>query len=147
MDQNLRPNLKSVVWYSPEYSASILATSRRGSTPVSTVLGNGQIFHNKYIFDKRLSTLKSRDEIIRRFARLHPRRMELANIVSEWLNGDFRELKSQIPKHSRGSMPPDPLETCAFCARSYRSEWWFCVSLLQECQSYFFFFILNTLSF
>ena len=40
-------------------------------------------FHNIYIFDKKiLSKLKSRDEIIRWFASLHSRRMELANILS-----------------------------------------------------------------
>ena len=44
-----------------------------------------QSFHNKYIFNtkKHLSKLKSRDEIICRFARLHLRRMELANIPSD----------------------------------------------------------------
>ena len=58
----------------------------------------GQIFHNKYIFNhKKLSQLKSCSiyptynmeinlyELIRRFAWLHPRRTELANILSEWL--------------------------------------------------------------
>ena len=36
----------------------------------------GQSFYNKYILIKKNSRLKSRDEIIRRFASLHPRRME-----------------------------------------------------------------------
>ena len=52
------------------------------------------------------------DEIIRRFAELHLRRTELANILCEWLTkyreGDFRELKSQ---KNLGSMPPDPLRS------------------------------------
>ena len=45
----------------------------------------GQICCNKYIIinNKKLFKLKSRDEIICRFARLHPRRMELANILCE----------------------------------------------------------------
>ena len=33
--------------------------------------------------NNKLSKVKLRDEIIRRYARLHLRRMELANIVSE----------------------------------------------------------------
>ena len=42
---------------------------------------NGQTCQNKYIFNnnKQLSKLKPRDEIIRRFARLHSWRRELAN--------------------------------------------------------------------
>ena len=39
------------------------------------------------------------DEKIRRFARIHPRRMELAKILAEWLRNpqkeDFRGLKSK----------------------------------------------------
>ena len=41
----------------------------------------GQIFHNKYIFNKKkLST-----------ASLHPRIMELANILSEWFRTPGKE--------------------------------------------------------
>ena len=70
----------------------------------------GQIFHNKYIFNdnKILSKLKLRDEIIRRFARLHPRRMELTKY---WLND------VEIQKISRWSIPRTPLQACAFGAR------------------------------
>ena len=43
----------------------------------------GQIFHIKHIFKiNKLSMMKSRDEIIGRFARRYPRKMELANILS-----------------------------------------------------------------
>ena len=57
------------------------------------------------------------DEIIRRFARLHPRRMALANV---WMTqkprkGNFRELKSK--KLHGGACPRTPLEPCAFGAR------------------------------
>ena len=58
---------------------------------------------------KNLSKLKSRDEKIRRFVGRYPRRMELANILSEW----FR-----TQKISWGSMPLHPTRTlhlrCSF---------------------------------
>ena len=62
----------------------------------------GQIFHNKYIFNNNeiLSKLKLRDEIIRRFARLHPRRMELTKY---WLNDVEIQKISRYVEHS-----PDP---------------------------------------
>ena len=47
----------------------------------------------------RGGTRGTRDEIIRRFARLNPWRMELAN---GWLND------LEIQKISRWNMPPDP---------------------------------------
>ena len=91
----------------------------------------GQIFHNKYIFNnnKILSKLKLRDEIIRRFARLHPRRMELTKY---WLND------VEIQKISRRSIPRTPLRrslrksvsispivpTCAlYCRRPDSRPW------------------------
>ena len=40
----------------------------------------GQIFHNKYVLNKKLSKLKSGKWIVKM---LHLRRMELANILSE----------------------------------------------------------------
>ena len=62
------------------------------------------------------------DEIIRRFAELHLRRTELANILCEWLTkyreGDFRELKSQ---KNLGSMLSDPLRSLRL-RRSFRKS-------------------------
>ena len=71
----------------------------------------GQIFHNKYIFNnnKILSKLKLRDEIIRRFVRLHPRRMELTKY---WLND------VEIQKISRWSIPRTPLRRSLIGNRS-----------------------------
>ena len=68
---------------------------------------------DRYIFNnnKQLSKLKSRDEIIRRFARLHPLRRELANgqWVAEWLRN---------PKYFKVEHTPGPpLEACAFDPR------------------------------
>ena len=56
--------------------------------------------------------LKSRDELIHKFASLHLRRMELANILSKCRlskprKGVFRELKSQ-------KFPMDPRQACTF---------------------------------
>ena len=60
----------------------------------------GQIFHNRYIKEKTFQV-----------ARLHPRRMELANILSERLSskprkGDFRKLKTK--KFITGDIPRAP---------------------------------------
>ena len=56
------------------------------------------------------------DEIIRRFAKLHIRRMKLANILTDWLKKPgMSTLGSWNWKNY--SMPPDPLEACAFGAR------------------------------
>ena len=59
------------------------------------------------------------DETIRRFAGLHPRRMELASSLSEWLRNppkeEFRGLKSK--KFQGEHVPGPPLEACAFGAR------------------------------
>ena len=78
--------------------------------------GIGKIFHNKYIFIKKASKLKSRDEIIRQFSSLHLRRMELANILSHMIQkprkGDFREIKSK--KFPGGACPQTSLEACTF---------------------------------
>ena len=58
-------------------------------------------------------------EIIRRFARPHPRRMQIANILSrltpEARRGHFRQLK--LKKFSGGACPWTPLHSCAFGAR------------------------------
>ena len=60
--------------------------NRRGSTPVSSVL----IFHNKKLSKLQSCSISTynieinlNQEIIRRFAWLHPRTMELANVLSE----------------------------------------------------------------
>ena len=89
----------------------------------------GQIIHNKYIFNnnnkKKTSELKSGrwfrlallhihynieidlDEIIRQFARLHLGKMELANILSEWLrNPGEGTLGSSNPKKIPGETCP-----------------------------------------
>ena len=59
--------------------------------------------------------MKSRDEIILQFASLHPRRMELANILSKCRlrnqgKGPLGELKSK-------KFPVDPGQACTFSAR------------------------------
>ena len=79
---------------------------------------------------KNLSQLKSTDwqdsnynmeidEKIRRFARIHPRRMELGKILAEWLRNpnkeDFKELKSK--NFPGGACSRIPLEACAFGSR------------------------------
>ena len=51
------------------------------------------------------------DEIIRRFAKLHPRRMELTNILSARLRNPGKGTSgSENPKTSCGSMPGLPLK-------------------------------------
>ena len=74
-----------------------------GSTPVSTILWKSVRFVTNYknIFsnnNNKLSKLKWRDEIISRFARLHSRRIELANTISCLNNSETQE---------RDSMPSD----------------------------------------
>ena len=64
----------------------------------------GQIFHNKYIFNNKKTFQaeillhfqynKEISEVIHLFARLHPRRMEQPNILSEWLSPGKGTLKS-----------------------------------------------------
>ena len=63
----------------------------------------GQIFHNENIFNlKKTFQVEillhihrnmeiDLDKIIHRFARLHPRRLELTNILSEWLRNSGKE--------------------------------------------------------
>ena len=65
----------------------------------------GQIFHIKHIFKiNKLSMMKSRDEIIGRFARRYPRRMELANILFGMIQKPW--------KFPGGACPRTPLEPC-----------------------------------
>ena len=64
-----------------------------------------QIFHTKYIFNIKNSPYWNWEmRIIGRFARLYPRRMELANILSEW----FRNLGNFWVGHAA----EPPLEPC-----------------------------------
>ena len=62
------------------------------------------------LFPTKTFQVEIKNETVRRFARLHPSRMELANSLS----GKERGLKTS--KNCHGSMPPDPLilEACAF---------------------------------
>lgn len=58
------------------------------------------------------------DEIIRRFARLHPGRILGTGqypvyMTQKPMKGDLRDLKSK-KFEGGGGMPPDLLETCAF---------------------------------
>ena len=61
---------------------------------------------------KKFSKLKSRDEIISRFARLYPRKMEFDNILSEY---------SETQEISWGSMSPHPFTTLRL-RRSFRKS-------------------------
>ena len=82
-------------------------TIRRGSTTVSTVLRKSVRFFITNIFliiksfpSWNLAPYPTYNveidlyEIIRRFARLHPRRTELANILSEWLRNPGKRCAS-----------------------------------------------------
>ena len=60
---------------------------------------NGQILHNRYIFNKEKTF---------QVARLFPRRMELANILNELETPERGHWGVKIWKLSRGSMAPDP---------------------------------------
>ena len=93
----------------------------------SPFLEMSRIFHNKYSlrlskvkYEKwfglalfriyiNISKLTSVDEIVRRFARLHPRRMELVNILSLWLRNPGKGTSGSYknPQKYRGSMPPE----------------------------------------
>jgi len=79
----------------------------------------GQIFHDKYNFNNK-KTIQVKiwrftliHEIIRRFARPHPRRMELANILSEnrLRNPGKGTLGSKKSKYLPGLHAPRPLKS------------------------------------
>ena len=66
-----------------DFDPDKFCTLRRGSTPVSTVLRKSvRFFLNRYIFNKEKTF---------QVARLYPRWMELANILSEWLGNPRKE--------------------------------------------------------
>ena len=68
----------------------------------------GQIFHNKYIFNKKKTF---------QVARLHSSIMELPSILFEWLRNPGKMiLWSWNPKNFPGKLHPDPLEACTFGA-------------------------------
>ena len=75
---------------------------RRGSTLVFFVLQKPvRVFIiNRFLIQKNTSPSWNRQmtEIVRRFARLHSRRMELADIPSEWFRNPGNFLREHAPK-------------------------------------------------